>query len=97
MISKPRSAALVLFFILAIVLAACGGGNRFTELRYDQPSRYYLHVPDGYVEYQQWPLFIALHGIKQNSQDCITEWFEIADENQFFLLCPELVRGLIGP
>ncbi|MDF1499913.1 MAG: hypothetical protein P1P76_05545 [Anaerolineales bacterium] len=73
-----------------VFLSACGAGDRFAELSYDHPSRYYLYTPQGYTDFQQWPLFIALHDSKSNSLDCITEWFEIAEENQFFLLCPEL-------
>jgi pimeloyl-ACP methyl ester carboxylesterase len=90
MTSQPRNSRVIAIILGALLLSACGAGSRFEELRYDQPARYYLHIPDGYSGTGEWPLFIALHNFNQDSQDCIAEWFEIAEENQFFLLCPEL-------
>ncbi len=87
---KPNTTVILLFLIAVVILTACGEGRRFSDLRYDDPSAYYLHVPEGYTESMRWPLFIALHEPREDSQDCIAEWFEIADENEFFLLCPEL-------
>ena len=90
---------LILFVGLSI-LAACGGSQRFVELRQEQPSTYYLYVPEAYTESKQWPLFIALPDSSEDSEDCISNWFEIAEDNQFFLLCPELSttgRSIDGP
>lgn len=92
MSSRLKCCAGTLFIVAAVLLAGCGSGSRFTELRYDEPSSYFLHVPEGYKTNTDWPLFIALHDFKQDSEECIAEWFDIADENQFFLLCPELIR-----
>jgi pimeloyl-ACP methyl ester carboxylesterase len=81
------------FILLAcILLTACVGSNRFLEFRHDEPSRYYLHVPATYTTNTQWSLFIALPDIRSDSDECIEEWFEIADENALFLLCPELAH-----
>lgn len=90
MASHRRNPIVWLCIVGFVLLSACGAGDRYVELSHDQPSRYYLYTPQGYTDLQPWPLFIALHDSKSNSLDCITEWFEIAEENQFFLLCPEL-------
>lgn len=80
---------MIVLFVWGL-LAACGGAQRYSELRQEQPSPYYLYVPEAYTVSRQWPLFIALPDPSEDSQDCITTWFEIAEDNQFFLLCPEL-------
>jgi predicted peptidase len=76
-----------------ILLSACGGANRFEELRHEEPSRYYLYVPEIYNSSQQWPMFVAIHDVDEDSQDCIRDWYEIAEENQVFLLCPEFASN----
>lgn len=73
-----------------LLLVSCVGSERFLELRHDEPSRYYLHVPTVSSTNAPWPLFIVLPDVRSDSQECIDDWFEIADEYQLFLLCPEL-------
>jgi hypothetical protein len=87
---KNRYTTILLFLVGGLVLTACAGSGRYRDLRLDEPSPYYLRVPERYSESERWPLFIALHDVNEDSYDCIEEWFEIADENDIFLLCPEL-------
>lgn len=89
---NSRYTIFLLFLLAIVLLAGCAGPGRFSDFRFDDPSPYYLHVPEGYAAGMRWPLFIALHNVREDSQDCIAEWFEIADENEIFLLCPELNR-----
>lgn len=77
----------------AILLSACGSVSRYEELRYEEPSRYYLYVPEVYSTGRQWPLFVAIHDVDEDSRDCIREWYAIAEENQVFLLCPEFATN----
>ncbi|MGD2162972.1 MAG: hypothetical protein PVI81_03820 [Anaerolineales bacterium] len=93
MTTTKRFSFLMVAFLAISLLAGCGSAGQFDELRYDEPSRYYLHVPSSYDQNMRWPLFIALHDRGDDSGDCIQDWFEIADETQLFLLCPELEVG----
>ncbi len=87
---KKTSRTIVLLFLIAPLLLAACGNSRHADLRVEDPSVYYLHVPEGYTGGNRWPLFIALHEVRDDSQDCISEWFEFAEEDDFFLLCPGL-------
>ena len=90
MSSRSRLLIFLLLFIGAVPLGSCLNANRFSELRFNQPSSYYLYVPDTYKTNLRWPLFIALHDVGEDSLNCISTWLEIAEDNQFFLLCPDL-------
>jgi hypothetical protein len=90
MINIKRIILLTIVLTGAVVLMSCARARQFNELRYEEPSLYYLHVPADYDQNIRWPLFVAFHDQRQDSYDCIQSWFEIADENDFFLLCPQL-------
>jgi predicted peptidase len=87
--AKSRLSFLLATLLCLSLLVACAAPNRFGELRYDEPSRYYLHIPANYDEARRWSLFIALHDQGEDAGDCIQDWFEIADQQELFLLCPE--------
>lgn len=83
-------------FISLLALAALGASagcalaDSSAAYRHDEPSEYYLYVPEEYGGLHPWHLFIALHGEGEDGGDCIRSWLEIATESKVLLLCPTL-------
>jgi predicted esterase len=78
------------FKILVVLLLVSACGPRFVENRFEQPSEYYLYVPDNYQPSDEFHLFIALHGQDQDGEDCFEQWWRYAQEVRFVLLCPTM-------
>src|SRR3989304_2612781 len=60
-----------------------------SAFRFEDPSPYYLYLPDQYSPDRRWPLFVAVHG-SADAQACWNVWQPFADEEGFVLLCPAL-------
>lgn len=78
---------LVLVFLVPALLVGCAG-MRFRSYHHDQPSEYYLYLPQEDTSGGGWPLFIGVHGENQNALDCFETWQGYAEDFEFALLCP---------
>jgi predicted peptidase len=78
---------LTVFLIIPVVLTGCTG-MRYRSYRHEQPSEYYLYLPEDPNTDKNWPVFIGVHGEDQVGLDCFETWEGFAEDFGFVLLCP---------
>jgi poly(3-hydroxybutyrate) depolymerase len=72
---------------------------RYRSFHYDQPSEYYLYLPQDNGSSGEWSLFVGVHGEHQQAVDCFDTWEGYANDFEFALLCPafQVEDGAILP
>lgn len=86
-----------ILLIAALLLASCtSSAPPYTLLHdpqpyeYDQPSPFYLYLPDGYDPARAWPAFVGIHGFGSDGLSCLDMWQGSADQAGYVLICPSL-------
>jgi poly(3-hydroxybutyrate) depolymerase len=71
-------------------VAACSNIPDPEEYRFEEPSPFYLYLPESYTPGSSLPLFIGVHGSSTDGRNCWNTWQPYADQYGFVLLCPVL-------
>lgn len=67
-----------------------------SEYRHAQPVEYYLYAPKNYLDDQDWPLFVGIHGSGGSGLDCWNMWQSYVEKEGFILLCPTIPGDAYG-
>lgn len=78
---------LLLLCLVSVLLVGCGE-MRYRSFRHEQPSEYYLYLPQEDDSSGRLPLFVGVHGENQTAVDCFDTWESYAEDFAFVLLCP---------
>jgi phospholipase/carboxylesterase len=92
--------AVVTICLFAMLSTGCGilgaGGPNPADYRQEDPSEYYLYLPQTYSADARWPVFVGIHGAGGSGLDCWYAWQPYADPEGFILLCPSLSESPNG-
>ena len=91
-----KKPTVILLALIMILTSSCSVLANPNDFRHDNPSEYYLYVPEGDGFRQDLPVFVGIHGSGGSGRDCWSLWYPYARKEGFVLVCPTLTDSRGG-
>ncbi len=93
---KRMLAPIIIYLIAILALSGCSETPEPPGYLHNQPSEYYLYLPEGYNDEENLSVFVGVHGFGGSGKDCLTMWQTYAEKEGFVLICPTLADADSG-